>query len=377
MAKKYRPLVLLRLSSIGDILISSELMLELSSSKYLPIYFVSKEYLEILRSLNGLKYAITISKKTSTLNFYLRLDEKDNFKNVEYKKFLASLKDDCDDLKSVLLDLQNTKKSLKASYLLKKFLTIEKKISVSKRLFYRLYLIIKAYFLSLFKQMKVPKKKGFLNIVIRVHDLQLRALRKLLNNKKENLNKQSEILSPLRVSFLNLPKKYGEYIILFPSSSYFNKNWPKEKFRLLKDNILKNTTFNVIICGGKKDESLGEFLSYPLNKKVTNLVNKLSISETLSLISGAKYIVTGDSFASHAANLYKVSGTVIFGPTSPKFGFTPKYKGLTVEYANLNCSPCSRHGQGECRFMNLKCQEDISVNKVLNNILRHTKHEKL
>ena len=80
MGKKSRPLVLLRLSSIGDILISSELLSYVSNSKYLPIFFVSIEYLEILRSLKGLRYAITITSKEQKLNFYLRQNESEKRK---------------------------------------------------------------------------------------------------------------------------------------------------------------------------------------------------------------------------------------------------------------------------------------------------------
>ena len=371
MGKKSRPLVLLRLSSIGDILISSELLSYVSNSKYLPIFFVSIEYLEILRSLKGLRYAITITSKEQKLNFYLRQNESENFEEIAFSKFLASLEEDCEDSKSLLLDLQNTQKSRRASELLRRVLFFKGMASVSKRVFFRFYIIIKAYFLSFFQQKKRPRKLS-LRGIITVHDLQLRALGSLLiKSKEENVNAKNA-QSPLRVVFPNLSKNYGEYIIFFPSSSYFNKSWPKEKFKRLKEHVLKSTSFNVLICGAQKDVYLGEYIGYPENNRVINLVNKLTISETLSLIYGAKYIISGDSFAGHAANLYKVPGSVIFGPTSPKFGFVPKYKNINIEYAALNCSPCSRHGQGECRFMNLRCQEEIKVKKIFENILSHT-----
>ena len=66
---------------------------------------------------------------------------------------------------------------------------------------------------------------------------------------------------------------------------------------------------------------------------------------------------------------FKIPASVLFGATSPLFGFVPIYEKISIEYMNLSCSPCSRHGKGFCRFKNLKCLQDIDTLNIFNHIL--------
>ena len=125
---------------------------------------------------------------------------------------------------------------------------------------------------------------------------------------------------------------------------------------------------NVVLCGSKLEIDIGIYLDFPKNNRVLNLIDKTNLQEVLNLISQSKYVVANDSFAAHAAEMFGVPATVLFGSTTPKFGFISKSEKITVEYLNLACSPCTRHGKNKCRFENLKCLTDISAEKVFENI---------
>ena len=87
-------------------------------------------------------------------------------------------------------------------------------------------------------------------------------------------------------------------------------------------------------------------------------------------------IVTNDSFPAHAAQAFEIPATVLFGATSPYFGFAPKAPQIHVETLNLACSPCTRHGNRQCPYKNLKCLTGISANHVFKQILQKEKGNK-
>lgn len=79
---------------------------------------------------------------------------------------------------------------------------------------------------------------------------------------------------------------------------------------------MEQTNLNVVICGSQNEEYIAEYLDFPKRERVVNLVNKTPLEEIIDIIANSKYVVSNDSFASHAADAFKIPASVIFGATS-------------------------------------------------------------
>ena len=118
----------------------------------------------------------------------------------------------------------------------------------------------------------------------------------------------------------NITNQYfeGKYILIFPfcSPRHNKKKWPyyNELINLIKKYY--GPKYNVAIVPGPKEiEESKKF-------EVDSILNKgksLNISELISIISGASYVVGNDSAPAHVCSHLNIKGLVLFGShTSPE-----------------------------------------------------------
>lgn len=360
--EKYKRIVFVsRLSAIGDVMIATQAIAKLNKNGYYPVFITSHAIVDVALKIIGLNAFICYEKNKETL-YYID----NNIVNMDF--FINHINNINVSRKNIFVDLQKTSRSKRAYKFVKNNvgILIEKKYTVSKNSLYRICLILLSWIM--FSQKKMKKKKN----IIRVHDLQENLIKEIMKNDNENFipldeHEQITLLKEKNV----FSKNIINYICLFPGASGFVKSWPKEKFRELIADILKNTDYSVVICGSQSEIYLGEYLNFPQNSRVHNLVNQTSLGKTIDIIAHSKYLVTNDSFAAHAADIFKIPASVIFGSTSPYFGFTPLFSKIFIEYENLACSPCTRHGKGNCRYKNLKCFQHIESKEVFEKIKKY------
>ncbi len=146
-----------------------------------------------------------------------------------------------------------------------------------------------------------------------------------------------------------LPKG-KELVALAPGARWPNKEYPLESFKRISE-LLGEKGFKVVVVGGEKDREKGEVLK---EAGALNLCGELSLKESLALISRCKLVISNDSAVVHMARAVKTKVLALFGPTHPAFGFAPfkeEGKALTL---NLPCCPCSLHGK-RVRCKERKC----------------------
>lgn len=352
----------IRMSAIGDVIIASRALFLLAKQNYYPVFVTSLNMISLAKRVVGLDAFICLEKGQETQFFlYKNQVTKDEFEN--HLKSLSV------EMPPVLLDLQKTSRSVRAEKEVKRLLNVkfDKKFTVQKRTLYRIFLI----FLS--RLCFFQKTNGHFerDKVVPISSLQEAVIKKMMKQDRKEFQS-------LPKQFIFFEKKINSvvnpYVCLFPGGSAFIKMWPKENFRSLIRLILEQTHYHVMICGSEKEEYLGEYLDFPKQDRIHNLVNKTNLDQILDLISGASYVVSNDSFAAHAADALHIPASMIFGATSPKFGFVPNFDKIKIEYENLACSPCTRHGSGDCRFKNLKCLKDVKAQSILNH-LRESTHQ--
>lgn len=170
-------------------------------------------------------------------------------------------------------------------------------------------------------------------------------------------------LSPL--PSYNVP---GPYVVIAPSASFFYKRWPISMFVELTKELLEKTDFHFVILAGPEDnfcEAFNEIKSDRLH----NLQGKTSLKESMSVLAHAKLCVGNDSGMNHIAESYGVPCLTLFGPTDPKFGFSPHGKASRFLSKDMYCKPCSTTGKTPCYRDRHYCMEEISVGEVEKNVL--------
>lgn len=122
-----------------------------------------------------------------------------------------------------------------------------------------------------------------------------------------------------------------------------------------------------VIIGGPEDKKRGNAIIKSLNKGI-NGCGELSIFQSAFLIQHAKKVISHDTGMMHIAAAYQKNITSIWGNTSPLFGMYPYMsdnKSRIVEVKDLSCRPCSKIGFSKCPRGHFKCMNEIDVDAVL------------
>ncbi len=161
--------------------------------------------------------------------------------------------------------------------------------------------------------------------------------------------------------------KPGKYAVFAPGSIWYTKRWVAEYYRKLAGLLQKEKKIDTVVVGGKEDSDLGNDIV--INREF-NLSGKLSLMQSAALIRDSAFLIAGDSAPTHLATAVRTNQIIIFGSTSPKFGFAPNIeRAKIIEVEDLWCRPCTNHGRKRCPlWTNLKCMRDITPEHVFRNV---------
>ncbi len=169
----------------------------------------------------------------------------------------------------------------------------------------------------------------------------------------------------------NAVKKYkGQaYVCLAPTSVWFTKQYPKEKWIELCDQLPNNLT--IYLLGAPSDFNACEGIKSKVinhkSKEIINLAGKLNFLESAALIKDAEMNYVNDSAPMHIASAMNAKTTAIYCSTVPAFGFGPLADNAQIVETKiaLNCRPCGVHGHKECPKGHFKCGFSIETAELL------------
>ncbi|MCB9334993.1 MAG: glycosyltransferase family 9 protein [Flavobacteriales bacterium] len=198
-----------------------------------------------------------------------------------------------------------------------------------------------------------------------------------IGNGKHEIERNQLLIAELTDSRPSKPKLYPsnknyedveqykrqEYVCMAPTSVWFTKQLPKEKWIQLIHTIKDKQM--IYLLGGKADlEQCEEIKLLSKNKNVVNLCGQLSFLESAALMQTAKMNYVNDSAPLHICSATDAPVTAFFCSTVPSFGFGPlsKNKKIIEVSGKLNCRPCGLHGKKECPEGHFKCAYEININ---------------
>lgn len=151
-------------------------------------------------------------------------------------------------------------------------------------------------------------------------------------------------------------------VVLAPASVWETKRWTEKGFSELAEKLAKQS-YRVLVMGGASDADLCGRVA---GRAGLSLAGRLSIPQSVYLLSRADLLVSNDSAPVHFAALVGCPTAAIFGATSPIFGFGPlSPRSTIIENPDLECRPCRIHGSRQCPLGHFRCMESIGADQVL------------
>jgi len=165
-------------------------------------------------------------------------------------------------------------------------------------------------------------------------------------------------------------------IALAPGAGFFTKRWPVEYFTEAAKEILQRRNF-VVILGGPQDQILAEQIRKSVKRNCVSFAGQTSLLVTAAILKKCRALITNDTGLMHIAEAVGVTTIAIFGSTTRELGFFPQLKtSCVLENVNLRCRPCSHLGKSKCPRGHFLCMKAITPEQVftlLDDLLKNRK----
>jgi len=157
----------------------------------------------------------------------------------------------------------------------------------------------------------------------------------------------------------------GQYIALVIGAAHATKRMPLAKLV----EICKGIQQPILLLGGPDDRATGDQIVQLAGTHVINTCGQYSLHQSASLIKQATQVITHDTGLMHIAAALRKPIVSIWGSTVPEFSMTPFYpegmdENKTFEVANLSCRPCTKIGYDVCPKGHFQCMNNIDVDKI-------------
>lgn len=210
-----------------------------------------------------------------------------------------------------------------------------------------------------------------------------------INARLHEVERNNDLIKSFTDSQLSKPKLYpsvadeeavanfkiGNFITITPSSVWFTKQYPLEKWKDFLNVVPQS--YNIYLMGGAENEKDCKILMQSAeNKNITNLAGKLSFLQSAALMKAAIMNYTNDSAPLHFASSVNAPVTAIFCSTVPAFGFTPLSDVSFIVQTNelLSCRPCGLHGRNACPLGHFNCAYSILTNQLLKTLADESRY---
>jgi len=341
MQKKMGKILVIRFSSLGDVILTTPVLSALKSKfPRSKIFFLTK-----------LKYADVLRADPRIFSL-IGFDETENHKGLSgFMKLVSQLRSYRFDL---LVDLHANLRSFLVRHLVRSSI----KLKYNKHWLARFLMV----------HFKFLRTKS-----VNTVDSYLEVLKKIQIHSPER--SPQIFLSREDVEFSGhflLEQKVGKDDIVVgvhPGARWETKRWDQEKFTRVCHALIDKYGCKIMLLGDAGDEKLiGEISANLPASRLVKAVG-LSLGRFVSVIKRCDCLVTNDSGPMHIASALQVPVVAIFGPTHPKLGFAPAGSFDRVLCAQVRCSPCSLHGEKRCHKKSRFCMDLIQPEMVVKTVV--------
>lgn len=125
----------------------------------------------------------------------------------------------------------------------------------------------------------------------------------------------------------------------------------------------------IAIIGGKEDRQVARAIGDAIGGRVLDATGRYDILGSASLIRQARSVVAHDSGAMHIAAAFAKPVVSVWGSTIPGFGMGPYIpqhpeRAHIAEVNGLSCRPCSKIGFDRCPKGHFRCMEQQELRRI-------------
>jgi ADP-heptose:LPS heptosyltransferase len=316
--EKLKKILVIRFSSIGDIILTTPVLRALKTQKNAELHFLTKEkYRTLLESNPYVDKIFSFGEKLEEVIPVLKKEKYD-----------------------FVVDLHKNLRSLRVKRALKRPAASFPKANSEK------WLMVQ------FKINRLPKEH--------IVDRYFYAV-KALGVKNDGKGLDYFIPEEDYVDLKEYPLLHQKkYVAMAIGGQHFTKIFPAEKAAA----VISRLAYPVVLLGGKEDNETGQRIkALCAQEKVLNACGKLNIHQSASLVRQSGLVISNDTGLMHIAAAFKKPIISIWGNTIPEFGMAPyepkeEYKVVTAQVAGLKCRPCSKIGYDKCPKKHFRCMMD-------------------
>ncbi|HDP68593.1 MAG TPA: glycosyltransferase family 9 protein [Candidatus Marinimicrobia bacterium] len=167
------------------------------------------------------------------------------------------------------------------------------------------------------------------------------------------------------------PAEKRPVILIYPGARHFTKRWLPDYYQKLITLILEHTDYTIILGGSQAEAADNQRLAAIAPHRITDTSGKYTLSENFTLVSLCDLLISNDSAPMHIAALLGKPQIAIFGNTVRQFGFYPENPHAKImEDNSVICRPCSHIGFEKCPKGHFNCMRNITPEQVFET-LRH------
>lgn len=183
--------------------------------------------------------------------------------------------------------------------------------------------------------------------------------------EKIQLRLNSYVLNEQFMEWKTLNKKI---VVIAPGTVWETKRYPEYYYAVVIQRLIEAGT-KIVLIGSKSDFEIGlriqKFLAD--SNSLMNLIGKLKLKESISLINLSDLLICNDSAPTHMGVFTNTPVLTIYGSTVPEFGFYPfRESDRIIQINELDCKPCGIHGYKKCPKKHFKCMIDLKPESVFN-----------
>jgi len=339
--EQVRRILVIRLSSLGDIILTSPLIDLIQETFPLArIDFCTKEeYAYIFKSNPAVHKVI---KAKSELNYSALKDLRMLIKMSNYNIII----DAHNNLKSLYLrSIQDAKILIFKKYSIRKFLLVNFKINLLKDL-----------------PPITIRYKQTINEFTSMAEIEKAVLPKVYTDTVSEHSIESMLTS--------LAIAPGTEMICIPAvSKHFTKTYPAEYYAEVINKYPNPDAVFFLTGTGKDSVNINTIKSLAKEKKVYDMCNNLEIEDLISLMKRCRLVICGDTGPMHIAEALNIPIIMLAGSSVKEFGFYPQSDNSAVlENNSLPCRPCSHYGKEKCPKGHFKCMRDVTPEMVLSKV---------
>lgn len=168
-----------------------------------------------------------------------------------------------------------------------------------------------------------------------------------------------------------LPQAPEQWIGIAPSARHATKMWPSDRFAHAGTDIALARGAGVLLLGGPEDVELCSTVEQEIRRQrrqitIVNSAGRLSLMQSAALMDRCTVVLVNDSGLMHVAAARRRPVVAVFGSTVRQFGFAPSgTHSIVVERPEVRCRPCTHIGRPMCPEGHFRCMNDITVDQVV------------